>query len=125
MDHDNNTLPALLIVFGIVLFLGFSGWLVYEKYINKPKILPSDAFSYAIRLVEEKKPDGTIIRYYVLDTTNLTKDPVYNCTVSLISNGTQDKYDGFLSSYVLDDCKKYTDVRGGYDCRLGNTLKRR
>lgn len=118
---------ALMFIGGfIVLILLVVGlYLIKLFLLSPPHPLPDDTFSS--RLEERRYFDEKLqkeIIYWVMATTNLSKNVFYNCRFDLVAKGTQDNYEGFFRDYTLRDCYQYSYVKDNYDCRLENALSK-
>lgn len=123
-----SKIPVILIVILIICAVGAVGFFWIKSAVNldltNAQVLNPGTFKSSLRLVRETDPEtGKLIRqYYVLDTQNTSEETFYNCKFSLISKGDQKKYDAFYGSYVLKNCKVFSEVQPHYDCTLTNKL---
>ncbi len=123
--EGSRTLTFILVLVFLIPIITISIFWI-RSFIAKTntKQLPEGSFSTKLREVVELDKEGREIRYWVLDTTNHTKNNLYNCLAEVSSKGEQDKFIGFSSNYVLKDCKALSKAKDNYDCRLTNMLTR-
>ncbi len=120
----SSPIKYFVIFFIAIFILAISIWFLKRAARGDAQILKQGTFVSNLEERRGKRPDGTEYIYYVINTTNTSNAPYYECKENLIAKGTKETYLGFLEDYTERDCKQIPTVKPQYECRLTNWINR-
>lgn len=123
-EKPKNYIKIFIIFFILFFLISFALAVAIKTRPRQVDTLPTGSFVSRLLQRTAYRKDGTPYTYYVINTTNNTKEDYFACKKILTAKGTSNQYFGFLTTYTEKNCRPVASGKTQYDCLMANWYHR-